>query len=234
MKKNYIILFLLIFSYSVAFSQGSDPQRVGSRLERASELEGANLYVDGFDKRQSDVLGSQYLFPEWKEGDVTLVTGKTLEGLKINYDVHNQLLEINDGKGIKVASEFDLKKFVVKDTLDREYTFISLADYTLDDGKFDGFGQLLYEGNVTLIKKYTLVVKEGKYVEGVDVGSFLDEIKKKEKFYIIKDRQVEEFSKRKSFGDKKKQVKDFVKTNRLNLSRERDIIFAVEFFDSLL
>lgn len=98
-----------------------------------------------------------------------------------------------------------------------------------------GFAEVLFQGNsIGLLKKYEIKYIEPNYVEHFDVGSLDTELVQKEKYYLLRDKKLEEFHKRKSFGEKRKKVKAYVKKNRLDLHKERDLVYAIEYFNSLL
>lgn len=237
LMKQFLIIFFLLFSVAGAgFAQGvANSQVAESRMRQVSSMGANSTPIHGFDNRTSDVKGSPYLFDKWMEGNVTSQGGKEIDSLKINYDILNHLVEIKVDKVVKAANEADISSFSVTDEYGQEKKFISLSEYHLPDKKFVGFAEVLFEGNnISLIKKYEIVYVEPNYVEHFDVGSIDAELVKKDKYFLLRDNKLEEFHKRKSFGDKRKQVKTFVRKNQLDLRKERDLVFTVEFLNSLL
>jgi hypothetical protein len=236
MKLSLITLFFLSCGSAAVYAQGGVTSHVAeSRVEQLKWLSPTGSPIHGFDNRTSEVKGSPYLFDNWVEGDITTNSGKKVDSLEINYDILNHLVEIKVNKVVKAASEAEISGFSIIDKYGQKRNFISLSKYHLPDTKLVGFAEVLFEGDkISLIKKYEIKYIEPNYVEHFDVGSMDAQLLKKDHYYLLRDNKLEEFHKRKSFGDKKKVVKAFVRKNGLDLRKERGMVYAVEYFNFLL
>lgn len=235
MKASLTALIFLFFGFTAVFAQGMNTQIADSRVRQLMSMGPNSTPVHGFDTRTSDLKGSPYLFDKWMKGDITTNNGKNIDSLEINYDIMNHMVEIKVNKYVKAASEAEIDGFSIFDEVGQKRNFISVSDLRLPDERLVGFAEVLFQGSeIGLIKKYEIKYIEPNYVEHFDVGSLDAELVKKDKYFLLIDDKLEEFHKRKSFGDKRKQVKTFTKKNDLDLRKERDLIYAVEYYNSLL
>jgi hypothetical protein len=235
MKAFFTALLVLSCGSAAVYAQGVTSHVAESRVEQLKWLSPTGSPIHGFDNRTSEVKGSPYLFDSWVEGNITTNSGKKVDSLEINYDILNHLVEIKVNKVVKAASEAEINGFSIMDEHGQKRNFISLSEYHLPDEKLVGFAEVLFKGNkISLIKKYEIKYVEPNYVEHFDVGSLDAQLLKKDNYFLLRENKLEEFHKRKSFGDKKKAVKAFVRKNGLDLRNERDIIYTVEHFNTLL
>lgn len=240
MKIFLLILFVVFFSHA-AFSQNGNtlkednPVVVQDRLNKLNSINGANSLLLGFDNRSSEVVGDAYLFEDWVPASITFSEGAEVQDLPVNVDLLNQRVEIKAGNQVKVAYAFQVRDFVVKNPLKEDTKFISLNDLRLADGeKLKGFGQLLYDGQVKLVKRPYVSIKKAKYIPGFEVGSLNPEIVDKEKFYLLQDKVLTEVKRKPGFGKHNAQMKKYMKENKLKTKREKDLVEIVAYYNSLL
>ena len=240
MKLFSLTLLITLFSQAVYSQNGNtlkedNPVIIQDRLNKLNSINGANSLLMGFDNRTSEVVGDAYLFESWVPATITFKQGEEVEEVPVNVDLLNNRVEIKAGDQVKVAYGFQIRDFVVKDLLEEDSKFVSFSDFRLADGeKLKGFGQLLYDGQVKLLKRPYVIVKKAKYIPGFEVGSLNPEIVDKEKYYLLENEILREVKRKPDFGKQNAQIKKFMKKHKLKTKREKDLVDTVAYYDSLL
>ncbi|MEP6749843.1 MAG: hypothetical protein ABJB86_19050 [Bacteroidota bacterium] len=151
-----------------------------------------------------------------------------------------------------VSMQFDeIQEVLVIDSSSRRIQLLNerLAAFTLFDHNFihiikdsesavlvrNGFYDILYNGNVSLLKKEEKLIREdvatGVLLRFIDVHSYYY-IKRNSTYYSIKSKKSL-FS---IFKDRKKDVKQYVRKNKLSYRKDREnmLIRATAYYDQLI
>ncbi|WP_276499605.1 hypothetical protein [Pontibacter litorisediminis] len=189
-------------------------------------------------KQYLDVQGSQYLFSDWRKGDVTLADGIIFEGLDLMYDLMNDEVIF---KGDDEQAQTFLKP-VVKFSLYQNDGGIKKKKnfrkgYTPVDAASPGaFYEVLTDGeNVQLLKRYYKnVFEEMPYGSATKVKKFQDNAS----YYIAKVDKLEKIKldKKSVLGalpGKVSELEKYIKAHRLNLRNDSDIAQLVNYYNSL-
>ena len=173
--------------------------------------------------------GSFYLNDEWQTGSVYLTHNQVLKGFSLKYDVEHQLLEIKTSTEIKVCEPENFQKFEWINKSGHSEVFLSGA--LLKNAGQESVGkvfQILIEGRASLLKQTEMVVIKSTYVPTVDVGQRNDRVRKKEKYFLLKEGKLFRIKNRKSDSltllQECKGFKKYLKEVRPRLNKEDDLI----------
>ncbi|TRX57537.1 hypothetical protein FNH22_15445 [Fulvivirga sp. M361] len=186
------------------------------------------------------VEGSVYLSEEWQHGAVTLASNQKITNYLLKYDLQNHILEIRVSDEIKVCPLHMFTSFELKDVRTNTTSrFVNLPNLTNDPEFADGIAEVLFEGEVLLLKQYHLVTKEPTYLATVDMGKKNSSIHKKEKFYISQNKTLKKIERRHKlnkelFGNHQSQMETYIATNKLKFSNESDLINIALHFNSII
>ncbi|MEZ4900662.1 MAG: hypothetical protein R2822_02320 [Spirosomataceae bacterium] len=212
MKKSLLLLGLILYALAVQ-SQGMYIQ----------DLNGRPIFENNY----TEIEGSPYLNDTWGRGTVKAKhNGKVYEIAKMRYDVYKDEVEYEENqKPYRFGGE--ISEFVTNEGLFRNGfpASESLTERT--------FYQVLYDGRVKLLKRTMVRIQSEKlYNSATETKRFL----KESVLYLLKDGTMTRLTKDKkslleAFGSKKAEIEQFIKTEKLKLSKEEDILQIVEKYE---
>jgi len=238
---KYLIYFILLTLCHVSYAQWAIPQqmRASNTLDRLSDKDGLGksdmLY--GIPHPPGGVVGNSYLVDEWNVSTLLLFeTEKMLEGYPVKYDIKTNVIEIKSGKDVKVMDGNKVKSMVwyARDSLN--YYFVNASAYTLDGAPLSGFLEIIIDGPTPLFKRTTVHEKEPTYIQAFDVGSRDRKIYKKDAFYYSSGGKLTKITNKKTllpaFGEYAADVEEFIKTNKLDIGKQRGLAKAFEYYNT--
>ncbi|MEM6525781.1 MAG: hypothetical protein AAF693_18425 [Bacteroidota bacterium] len=183
----------------------------------------------------TNIVGSPYLYEDWKDGSVTTTDNKKMDGVKLKYDKYKDELVIVKKSVATVISKEQILMFEIYD-LDPESLKERTITFTREYG--DGYLMIICEGNMTVLKKYStrlIEIKSNGYGEAGIQKQFSDN----EKYYIIKndkDREIFKPNKKRLLGytsDRVDEMKKFMKDNSIDAKSDQDIARFFDYYNSL-
>jgi hypothetical protein len=177
------------------------------------------------------VRGDQFLFSQdFLQGSVT-INGNSFKNILINYDIYNDeiLTPKNNGSIIQLN-----KEMVDSFTLvfgGKTYRFVNAQEDSLPVIK--GYVKVLYKG------KSALYVKYKKEIEALAVEEKYDLFYRTYRIYFLKEGTVHQISNKsdllKDLQEEKTRIKDFMKKNRLKVSKKEPDSFipVIRYYDSI-
>lgn len=179
----------------------------------------------------SRVQGDQFLFvKDFLQGTVT-IDNRLFKGMPIKYDVYNdEIITITD-LGIILQLNKELVDRFSLNYGNLTYQFQRIDPDSLNN--LSGYVNVLYNGGVSLFVKYR------KEILLLAVDHKFDLFNQFQKIYLRKDGKIFLVSGRRDFlkilEDKKEQVKSFIKSNRITISKKEpgSFVMAIEYYDSL-
>jgi hypothetical protein len=171
-----------------------------------------------------------FLSNDYITGSIT-ITGKTYKNLEIRYDIYNDeiITPTNLGSVVQVNKEM-VDSFSLK-LSNTTYRFIN---YRADSLKgISGYVNLLYKGKCQLYVKYR------KEIKLLAVDRKYDKFSQLQRVYLVKDGIAYQVNSRQNllnlFGDDKHRVKEFIKINRLGISKNmpESYVPVIRFYDNL-
>ena len=240
MKMSLLVLIFSTLSYGDIFCQDLNKQSIAD-LQVSKAIE---LYNNYNDRNAPIYTGEAYIFyamkmegsPYFKTGDFTTgwvnYKGRKYDSLKLLYDVTRNMLVTqypNNIYFITIQNQF-IDSFFLSG-----HTFISLQENHKENLYSSGFFDLLYNGNVQFLGKYSeslMTMIEGQVI----VTKFLNH----DRYYIYKDGLYYMVNNKKDvyrvFADKLHDLKKMMRRNHIKLKRknfETAMVKASAFYDQL-
>lgn len=183
-----------------------------------------------FEKRYTDVKGSPYLSDEWIEGSVKLENGKAFQGVKLKYDQVADELMFLDASGKEQLFVDPVLEFRLGDKLFRR-------GYPAADGASPAaYYEVLTEGKTDLLKLTSKkVFEETPYNSATKIRT----IRANESYYIgVSNLKLTKIRKDKksllaALDGKGAELEAYIKSNRLDLKQDSDMVRLVNYYNTL-
>jgi hypothetical protein len=207
------------------------------RMSAKNSLSGSDILY-GLPVPPGSTIGDNYLNKEWNQATFLLYQSeKMIEGYPAKYDIQSDLFEVKTTNGIKILDGSKVKNTVWIDSLtSRPHYFINGKEYQIEGVPSSGILEILVDGAFPLFKKTELYVKEPTYNVAFDVGSRDKKILQKETIFSGKDKDLVKLKNKKDVlaaaGDRANEVESFIKSNKLSVNKEGDLIRVFEFLNS--
>ncbi|WP_146897348.1 hypothetical protein [Adhaeribacter aerolatus] len=192
---------------------------------------------------------------EWPKGRIVLTSGDTLLG-PITYHRTEDIIRVTMPDGsIQAFAPVNVSSFTVTDERSRIWQtfkpYLWNRDNDYSDYKAPAFFELLSEGNYSLVKREILTTRSmnygpmyagyGRYYDpyGYGYGNGRQQTVVQDLFYLytpkgnIKALRNPKRDLDDLFGDKGREMKDFIKRNNLEYDNARDLARIVSHFNSL-
>lgn len=246
---NRLTLFLMLsLPLLNATAQTTDTTR-----RRATESAEANLranalqvlspnsFILTIDNRYEGLVGSPYFSPDWSNGQILMLDGKTYTNVPIKFDAYRQaliLLRPKQGNDSIIIAQPTVQGFRLENKAGESYLFRRYPGAKFGDRAVaDGYFMVLYEGKTSLLKRVAKTVQEadfkGGYASGVRYDSFNDA---NSYFLLSADQSLTRVKlTKKSLLDALADKRDVLKpiADKLDLRSEADAVALVRQYDSL-
>lgn len=234
MKKIKIFFLLSFFVYSL-FSQ--EMTSVNGRYVAIHSLKYTNI-----PKMKESPKGSTYLLDNFTNANILLKDSTIIFDYKINFNLSTKNIEffIEDANEYAYLNISKAERIYLKKNNQTEI-YESCPQYLLnypDIGDCDII-KLIYKGDkASLIYKYTLELIPANYNLALDAGNPYDTYAAKRTIYILKDGKSYLARPSKAsllfiLRDKKKELKDFIENNNLNLRNEKHQALLLEYYNKI-
>jgi hypothetical protein len=228
-----ILILLLVIFLSPALYGSIDYRPATRRYHLTQDTIDKQLLFNGRIWRNLyyRVRGDQFLFSDSFLPATIVINGKTFPGSSIKYDVCNDELLTKAGQNIIIQLN---KQMVESFTIvynNKSWRFLKFDKDSLND--LNGYVNLLYQGNINLFVKYR------KSILLLAVDNKYDEFELTQKIYVMKDGKAYPVSNQNDvialFSSHKTQIRSFIKTNKLQISRKSPESFVplIEYCDKL-
>jgi hypothetical protein len=232
----------IVVSSNQVYAQGAMPQQIRAQntldqLAAKNSLSGSDILY-GMPIPAGETLGDYYLNKNWNKTTILLYqTEKMLEGYFVKYNLQDDQLEVKTNQGIKMLDVKKVKNIVWIDSLTTSiHYFVNGAEYKLDGVPTTNLLEVLVDGEMPLLKKTILFVKEPTYNVAFDVGSRDKKIYQKSSLYYARQKDLYKIKGKKDVqeasGSDKPAVDEFIKSNKLNLNNDSDLIRVFEYINS--
>ena len=188
-----------------------------------------------FDNRYTGVLGSPYLFEDWKKATLTIKNSKTQEpysvsDISVKIDAHTHKVFVRPNKSNLVL---ELDQGIRTITLYGETDSINIIQRLINDKL--SFTQNIYEGEVTIVKHFVRKFREADYEGAYSAGRTYDEFKVDDMLYVVVGNDLIKVKSNKKFWiglfpDKKSEIAAYLKKNELKMDIDF-IDFATSVFN---
>lgn len=219
MKKFFLLVFCI--SFSVVFSQDT----TNFRTQSTGDLLTSGFWIPA-SSINKNIKGSNYLFEKWENfANIYSDNGNVFRITNLNYNIKSKKLEakISNDSVFQFNTEGISKVRIMNST------------FKLIDSEFM---KELMTGKVGLYIKYSLKTKDAVFnplthdeltpEEIIKVENYLIQVEGKSFDIKLKKGDILKFLK-----DKEKEVKDFVKRNKLSFSNEKDVVKILGYYNSI-
>lgn len=179
---------------------------------------------------KSQTIGDVYLDAHWSQSSLLLFDDeKLINDYLTRYDIQNNEFEFRLKDGIKVLAGVKVKNIVWIDSLTKESRVMNNArDYTASVTPFDGFFEVLQEGNIQLLKKVYLEILRPNFSPALNVGSKDTKIIKKSEYFYSINNKLNQIKKKASLDaiqeyDSSFDLESLIKKEKINLNKESDL-----------
>lgn len=186
-----------------------------------------------------DLEGDPYMTRYWNQGRITLYReNKTYELSAIRYDVYNNGIEVLfDKNTLKSLDGKLVQSFVYTDSMTSlPRSYVNAKEYTRDGVALTGFLEVLCWGKVDVFSYTTISLLRPNYNTAIGSGNPNYQLIKKRALLYGPGAELRPLNKKeltKIWAEKEPEMTKFQKTNKLNLSRERDLMLMVDYFNTL-
>jgi hypothetical protein len=182
----------------------------------------------------NDVAGSPLLYDEWKKGTVILANHEKYDSVLLNFDAYGNNILYNQHDTLYELIS-DVSEIRWRDSEDTSY-YLVFKKYVTTDSELNGYVQELCSGKVTIVKKYKkspegenktngIFETERKYVLHTSVLVIKDNVTVPLKY---SSQSLDDLT-----SDKKGNVDNYIKSNKLNVKKEKGFISAVTYYNTL-
>jgi len=171
-----------------------------------------------------------FLSNDYIPGSIT-IAGKTYKNLEIRYDIYNDEIITPTNMGSVVQVNKEMVDSFSLNFMNNSLRFVNNKEDSLIG--FKGYVNLLYKGKCELYVKYR------KEIKLLAVDRKYDKFSQLHRIYLVKDGTAYQITGRQNllnlFGDDKHRVKEFIKENRLVLSKNipESFVPVIRFYDNL-
>ena len=219
MKKFFLLVFCI--SFSVVFSQDT----TNFRTQSTGDLLTSGFWIPA-SSINKNIKGSNYLFEKWENfANIYSDNGNVFRITNLNYNIKSKKLEakISNDSVFQFNTEGISKVRIMNST------------FKLIDSEFM---KELMTGKVGLYIKYSLKTKDAVFNPLTHDELTPEEIIKVEDYLILVEGKSFDIKLKKGdilkcLKDKEKEVKDFVKRNKLSFSNEKDVVKILGYYNSL-
>jgi hypothetical protein len=179
----------------------------------------------------SEVVGDEFFFSkDWLPGDVN-INEITFHNVLLRYDIYNDQLLANYSRMTIVQLNKELIREFTLIHGNQKDTFKNFSGGK--DNPVNGFGQVLYEGNIYLI------IKHEKRIQQLAVDNKYDEFYQLRTVYILKGDKFNKVNGKRDLlnilSDRKQQVQAYIRENKIRVRKKdpESYIPVVKFYDTL-
>ncbi len=257
--KLLCIVALLAVSLSGSYAQTRDTTKVrpvqqANQNDRRNGYEtyqstsqiigtGPNGMVNTIDHRYEGLRGTPYFLPEWTKGQIEMTAGQNYTNVPLKFNAYQQqliLLRTASNNDSIIVDAGQVKRFILKNDDGQTYLFQRLPMVkTNDQALKDGYFLVLYEGKNVLLKRIAKTYKQADYKNPYSNDVRYDSFRDAFSYYLLKPDQtltkvkLSDKSLIDALGDRKDELKAFVKQENLYFKTENDAVTLVKKYDSM-
>ena len=185
-------------------------------------------------KSYSEIDGSPYLQKDFVPGSLITNEDHKYENIPMKYNGYDDRMEYKHKSGISffLAKPEDFKEILLGGS-----TFI-YEEFKLGRKKVQGYYEVLSDGKISLLKKYTIAYKEAEPQKPFSDPKPAKFVKKPNTYYIYKgEENIYEIKNEKEclaiLQDQKNKLAKYIKSEKLKIKKEEDLKKLIEYYNTL-
>jgi hypothetical protein len=189
-----------------------------------------DIFFPIYSNEKSQTIGDVYLDAHWSQSSLLLFDNETLiNDYLTRYDIQNNEFEFRLKGGVKVLAGEKVKNIVWIDSLTKQSRVMNNArEYTASVTPFDGFFEMLQEGNIQLLKKVYLEILRPNFSPALNVGSKDTKIIKKSEYFYAINNKLNQIKKKASLDaiqqyDSSIDLESLIKKEKISFNNESDL-----------
>lgn len=181
----------------------------------------------------TDISGSPFLMDAWAKGIVKFADNKVVNGLDLKYDQVADKLQYLNPKGETWELTEPVSEFKITfPGGERNEKLFRAGFKPVAKNTERSFYEILSDGNVKFVKKTIKSILETKEFNS---ATTVRKITGRDVYYVVKDNQPAPVSKNEksilgAIGDKNAELSAYIKSNKLNLKEDNDILKLFEYY----
>ena len=184
------------------------------------------------------LVGDPYYTMSWCGGAITLYSeNKTYKLLKMKYDMLNYGIDILLEDKLKSLDGSVIQSFEFVDSVTNlPHRFLNGKDFARESVPISGFLEVLCWGKLDVYSFVETTLLRPNYNTTLSAGSEDYQIVKKRTLLYSPGTDLRVMNKKeltKIWAGREVEMKKFQRINRLNLSKERDLLLMVDYFNTL-
>jgi hypothetical protein len=185
-----------------------------------------------------EVVGDPYYASNWSSGSVTLYReNKTYKLPEIKFDMLNYGIDLILDKNFKSLDGNLVQSFELIDSITGiSHRFVNGKDFTRDGVPIRGFLEILCWGKLDVYAFIETSLLRPNYNTAIGSGSENYQVAKKRFLLYSPGTELRPLGKKeltKLWSETDAQMKEFQKVNHLSLSKDRDLLLMVDYFNTL-
>lgn len=181
-----------------------------------------------------------YFDSSWVNSVVVLKKNNIDNKLLTRYELHSNTIEVKTETGVMVLDVKEISSYTTVDASERKHEFINGSSLLVEGSPVRNLFEVLAQGKLTLYKKYSYYISIPNYNPALAVGNPNEQVYLQNEIYFSfnNDKNIKKAPpKKKKFlemlPDHSEELKKFITDNKLNVSKEVDIVKAVKHYNSL-
>ncbi len=229
-----LLMTAVCYAQHVSVPEGYEAME---NLRELGSLSGTGQ-VKTFDTRYEGVRGTPYVFEKWLPGEVYMNNKRKMAVKELNYDCYNNEIVYLDAA---TGAAMQMNRYLVDlFTLCGSQDTMTFVPVKLVQDSEPLFAQLLYNQGSIVYKVYRKEFVKADYEGGYSADRRYDEFVEKADLYFMKkdDHTLYRVKRSKkymvaSFPGKEAEISSYLRSNRVDLRDERQVVELLQYFDSL-
>lgn len=231
--KNILFVFVVLLGFEHLQAQGLG----GARQQDAAGI--SNVFHTQIPLAEPKLIGSSYLSEEWQSAEIFLKTGEKIEGYPVKVEIEHANVEIQYKGEIKFLNLEAIDFIRCFDSNTGKYSIVKSAkQFNQNDTPLTGIVEVINDGSrYSVVKHFYIEIRMANYNVALDVGSKDHQKLKKEKLYLAQGTKLLAVKGNKNklteqLGDDSERAQKIIKSHKLNLSKESDLVTLVKLLQS--
>ncbi len=207
--------------------------------ERPNFIGGNMIY--GIPPEPKKLVGDSYIDKKWNAASILLYRDQEmLEGFRARYNVISNMFELMEPENnlVSIMPGLRIQNIVwVDSTYKVPRYFVNGMDFKEEGAPISGFFEVLVDGELPLMRRTKVILKESNYNQALMVGERNDQLVKRNYYYFLKEKDVFEVPKKRKkfyelFGDDAEKMEGFVNDNSLSHREPNDLFEIFTYYNS--